>query len=176
MAAVLPLWVVACVYLLSEIAQNQWYTATYQRDLKRLSAFAFEPVKTLPSHDKKPILVPMPFNSVIEQSLFFYSPAEVPCFIVPYGWLTHSPHFAQILDRHKLCPFSTSLVQRRDVFFVMDEMWLVPLRTFYREHYALDVAFEPVVNTDATPRWRACHLHIFQARIGEEKRSISSNP
>lgn len=158
---------VSFVYHLGE---GVWYANAFNRRLKVMSRRIFEPVRTLLPPGHKPILIPLPYDSFLQQSVFFYPQIEkVPFFLVPsFGWLTHSPLFCQILDEHQLRPFSFSLVDRRDVFFLMERSqmeryWLGWLQTFYREHYGVEIRFDMVLNTDEMPEYRKCCLYLYQA-------------
>ncbi len=138
----------------------------------------FEPLRTLLPPGQKPILIPISFvaPTPLEECLFFHPFREnVPFFLVPYGWLTQSPLFRQTLDQHQLSPYSLSLVDRPDVFFSMDPGWLGPLRTFYREHYKLEVRFDLVLDTDQLPKYRDCRLRLYQAHV-EPGRSQLADP
>jgi hypothetical protein len=88
---------------------------------------------------------------------------------MPYGWITHSPLFNQILEEHHLRAYSLSLLDRPDVFFMMGKRWIQPLKIFYREHYGLDVRFDMILDTDRIPSLEDCHLHLYQAHASGEK-------
>jgi len=163
-------WVILYASFLFSLGEILWYANAQHRDLKGISRRIFEPVKALNSDGTKPLLIPMPVNSILEQCLTYrHSASLAPFYLVPYGWPTHSPLFRQILERHRLHPYSLSLVDRKDVFFLMEQTWLEPLRIFYREHYGLDIRFEMVLNTDAMPQYRNCRLYLYQAHsVGGE--------
>jgi hypothetical protein len=172
-----PVWAALYLFCLAEWAQNMWLANTINRSLERTSHKVFEPIRTLVSDQRTPIIIAMPLDSVLEQCLFFHpSGQKAPFFLVPYGWITHSPLFNQILERHRLRPYSLSLVDRTDVFFLMKERWLEPLRIFYREHYGLDVRFDMVLNTDEMPQFADCHLHLYQAHATGDKAPMGSAP
>jgi hypothetical protein len=156
---------VVCVSFTCDLGKSVWHANVTNRRLKVMSRTIFEPVRTLLPPGRKPILVPLPYDSYLEQSVFFHPQTKkIPFSMVPsYGWLTHSPLFRQILDEHQLRPYSLSLVDRRDVFFLMEKRWLEPLQTFYREHYGLEIRFDIVVNTDTMPEYRECRLYLYQA-------------
>jgi len=129
------------------------------------------------SDGTKPILItPWPLVSNLEMCLAYrHSASMAPFYLVPVAWLNHSPLFRQTLDRHRLNPYSLSLVDRKDVFFLMDKIWLEPLQVFYREHYGLVVQFDMVLNTDAVPLYTSVsglapkQLYLYQARsVGGE--------
>jgi hypothetical protein len=167
----LPVWAALYLFSLSELAQSLWSANSFNRNLKHISHKIFTPFNTLLPAQKTPLLIAMPLDSVLEQCLFFYPPAErAPFFLVPYGWITHSPLFSQILERHRLQPYSLSLVDRPEVFFLMKPKWLEPLRTFYREHYGLDVRFDMALNTDKMPQFEDCQIYLYQAHIVGGKR------
>ncbi|HTQ49131.1 MAG TPA: hypothetical protein VMJ12_00370, partial [Candidatus Acidoferrales bacterium] len=108
---------------------------------------------------------------------FFYPAGEnVPFSMVPSGWITHSPLFNQILERHHLHPYSLSLVDRPDVFFLMETRWLEPLRIFYHEHYGLNIRFDMVLDTDAMPQFKECQLHLYQAHVIGNKAPLVTVP
>jgi len=173
----IPIWAALYLFSLSKLAQNLWSANAFDRNLEHISHKIFRPIRTLMPAQKTPILIAMPLDSVLEQCLFFYPSAEkVPFFLVPYGWITHSPLFSQILERHRLRPYSLSLVDRQDVFFLMETRWLEPLRTFYREHYGLDIRFDMVLNTDGMPQYEDCRLHLYQAHTAGDKAPIGTAP
>jgi hypothetical protein len=64
-------------------------------------------------------------------------------------------------------------VDRRDVFFLMERKWLGPLRTFYREHYGLEIRFDMVLNTDEMPEYRECCLYLYQAHAVQPTTGVS---
>jgi hypothetical protein len=155
------------VSFMYDLGESVWYANATNRRLKVMSRTIFELVRTLLPTGHKPILVPLPYDSLLEQSVFFYPQTEkFPFSLVPsYGWLTHSPVFRQNLDEHQLRPYSLSLVDRRDVFFLMERRWIGPLQTFYREHYGLEIRFDMVLNTDEMPEYRDCCLYLYQAHV-----------
>jgi hypothetical protein len=161
--------VLGCVVLygsfICDLGESVWYANAFNRKLKVISRRIFEPVRTVLPPGHKPILVPLPYDSFLEQSIFFHPLTEkLPFFLVPsYGCLTHSPIFRQVLDQHRLHPYSLSLVDRRDVFLLMEKEWIGPLKTFYREHYGLEIRFDMVLNTDEMPEYGKCCLHLYQA-------------
>lgn len=166
----LPIWAALYLVSLSELAQSLWSANAFNRNLKEISHKIFTPFQRLLAAEKHPILIEMPLDSVLEQCLFFYPSAnQVPVSLVPYGWITQSPLFNQILDRYRLHPYSLSLVDRPDVFFLMKPYWIEPLRTFYREHYGLDIRFDIFLNTDEMPQFRECRIHLYQAHVNEAK-------
>jgi len=116
--------------------------------LKNRSASIFAPVQKLLPAGQKPIIVLLPCNSRLEFSLFFWTEKEPPFYCVPYGWLTHSPIFQKILEQHHLTPFSRSLLDRPDVFLLMQPSWIEPLTTFYWEHYKMRVRFDQVLTPE----------------------------
>jgi hypothetical protein len=158
------LWVGLYLSCLSSLAYNLWSANQNNRELKRVSHKILGPVRALLPDHKTPILIAMPLDSILEECLFFYPTAEKPpFFLVPYGWITHSPLFNEVLEQHHLRPYSLSLLDREDVFFLMRSEWLEPLVIFYREHYGLNVRFVACLNTDKMPQFEDCHLHLYQA-------------
>ena len=173
----IDIWVVLYLFCLAEWTLGMWSANTFNRNLEQISHKIHEPIRTLMPDQKTPILIAMPADSVLEQCIFFQSSAEKsPFFLVPYGWITHSPLFNQILERHRLRPYSLSLVDRQDVFFLMETKWLEPLWKFYYEHYGLDVRFDLVLNTDGMPQFEGCKLHLYQAHAVGEKAPIVTAP
>ncbi len=173
----ISIWAALYLFSLSELARSMGSANTFNRNLERISQKIFGPIRTLLPAQKAPILIAMPFDSVLEQCLFFHPSAEkVPFFLVPYGWITHSPIFNQILEQHHLRPYSLSLLDRPDVFFMMEARWLEPLRIFYHEHYGLDVRFDMVLNTDGLPPFDDCQLHLYQAHVTGDKAPIGMAP
>jgi hypothetical protein len=173
----IPVWAALYLFSLSELARSLWSANTFNRNLEHVSRRIFSPIRTLLPAQKTPLLIAMPWDSVLEQCLFFYPSAEkVPFFLVPYGWITHSPLFNQILEQHHLRPYSLSLVDQPDVFFLMEARWLKPLRIFYREHYGLDIRFDMVLNTDGMQEFEYCRLHLYQAHTTGNKAPIGTAP
>jgi hypothetical protein len=173
----IPIWAALYLFSLSELAQNMWLANAFNRNLERISHKILRPIRTLLPDQKTPLLIAMPSDSILEQCLFFYPSAEkAPFFLVPYGWITHSPLFSQILEQHHLRPYSLSLVDRQDVFFLMKARWLKPLRIFYREHYGLDIRFDMVLNTDGMPQFEDCQLYLLQAHAAGDKAPIRAEP
>jgi hypothetical protein len=170
-------WVILYLFSLSDLAQSLWSANASNRNLERISHKILGPIRTLMPVPKTPILIAMPFDSVLEQCIFFYPSGEkAPFFLVPYGWITHSPLFYQVLERHHLRPYSLSLVDRPDVFFMMEPRWLVPLRIYYHEHYGSDVRFDMVLNTDGMPQFKDCRLHLYQAHTDGDKAPLGATP
>jgi hypothetical protein len=171
------LWAGLYLTCLADLANSLWLANAGNRNLERVSHKILEPVRTLRPDQKTPILIALPCDSMLEQCTFFYPvSAKAPFFLVPYGWITHSPLFDQILDQHHLHPYSLSLVDREDIFFLMGAGWLEPLRIFYREHYGLDVRFDVCVNTDKMPQFKDCHLHLYQAHVVGAKTPVGARP
>lgn len=174
---IFPIWTALFLYNLSVMAKNLWAANASTRNLEHISHQIFAPIrKLLPDH-QTPILVAMPYDSIFEKCLFFYPSNEKPPFsMVPYGWITHSPIFKQVLERHRLVPYSTSLVDRPDVFFLMGSRWVKPLTIFYREHYDMAVRFDLIVNTDEIPECKDWMLQIYQARASGHKAQPGAAP
>jgi hypothetical protein len=163
-AILISIWATLYIFNLSELAHSLWSANALNRNLEHISHKILQPIRTLLPDDKTPLLIAMPFDSVLEECLFFYPPTEkIPFSLVPYGWITHSPLFNQILEQHHLHPYSLSLVDRPEIFFLMQRRWLEPLRIFYHEHYGLDIRFDTVLNTDEMPQFKDCQLHLYQA-------------
>jgi hypothetical protein len=169
LGALLPFWVVAYAYILSEINQNLLYRDACQRSLKMVSQKMPAAIRGLSAGTKFPTIILLPFNSILEQSPFFLPPQSQPrCALVPYGWLTHSPIFKQILQERSLEPYSTSILNRDDVFLLMDgARWIKPLQAFYKDHYSMTVWFDLVLDTDDNSEFRDCQLQLYKARIME---------
>jgi hypothetical protein len=173
----IPIWAALYLFTLSELTRNLWRANTRNRNLEHISHKILTPIRTLSPAQTTPILIAMPFDSVLEQCIFFYpSDEKVPFFLVPYGWITHSPLFNQILEQHHLRPYSLSLVDRPDVFFLMKAKWIKPLMIFYREHYGLDIRFDMVLNTDGMPQFEDCLLHLYQAHPVGDKAPTGTAP
>jgi hypothetical protein len=137
------------------------------REVKNVSRQIFRPIRAL-TPGRKPVLVMMPLDPVLEKCFFFWrTPTDPPCAVVPYGWLSHSPLFAEILHQNHLNPYSTSCVDNPAVFFVMEPRWIIPLKTFYEEHYRKEIRFDLVLNTDGMPSSKSCGLHVYRARFAE---------
>jgi len=169
--ALVGLWLAFYYWsLVRAVTENVRRTNSTNRDLKQISRRILQRVETLLPQGKHPVLIPLPFDSLLEQSLFYYpSPRHASFSLVPYGWLTHSPVYYQILAQNQLLPDPVSLVNRPDVFFLMERRWLEPLRVYYREHKGLDVLFEPVLNTDAVAQYRPDGHRIYRAHASPVK-------
>ena len=175
--AVIPIWIALYLLNLTELSQSLWSANTSNQKLEYISHKILRPIRTLLPAQKTPLLIPMPLNSLLEQCTFFYSSTEkTPFLLVPYGWITHSPLFNQILERNSLRPYSLSLVDRADVFFLMERRWLEPLRIFYREHYGLNVRFDMVLNTSETPPFKDCELFLYQAHAAVSNAPVEMSP
>jgi hypothetical protein len=172
-----PVWAVLCLFCLAQLADSLRTANAKDRDLEQVSHKILGPIRTLLPGPQTPTLIALPFDSVLERCLFFYPATEkIPFSLVPYGWITQSPLYNRILQQHQLRPYSLSLVKRPDVFFLMGTRWLEPLRTFYREHYGLNIRFDTVLNTDETPLFEDCQLHLYQAHIIGEPAPAGTAP
>jgi hypothetical protein len=160
------IWAVVYLFNLSQLAQSLWSANASNRDLERTSRKISQSIQTLLPGQPQPILIMMPADSVLERCLFFYPAAgRVSFSMVPSGWITHSPLFQQILKQHHLQPYSRSLIDRADIFFLMQLRWREPLKVFYREHYGLKIRIDMVLDTDALPQFQDCQLHLYQAHV-----------
>jgi hypothetical protein len=175
--AVMPIGIALYLLNMAELTQSLWSANASNQKLELISHKILRPINTLLPAPKTPLLIPMPFNSVLEQCIFFYPSTEkAPFFLVPYGWITHSPLFSQILERNGLRPYSLSLVDRPDVFFLMGGRWLEPLRIFYREHYGLNVRFDMVLDTSRIPPFEDCQLFLYQAHSAGSNAPVEMSP
>jgi hypothetical protein len=166
---------VGCVVLGGKLGRSVLTASSAHRELRRISAGIGDPIKKLLPDARNPILVPMPFDSVLEQCLFFQGPSASAGFsLLPYGWLSHSPLFREVLDLHGLRPYSRSLLDREEVFFLMETRWIGPLRTFYAEHYGENVTFVEVLNTDHVPGQEGYQLHLYRPRRELSDHRVSS--
>ncbi len=166
----LSAWAFFYLFNVSILASSLRWANTGNENLKYISQKIFTPIRTLLPVGKTPLLIALPQDSILEQSLFFYPSAEkVPFFVVPYGCITQSPLFGQILTRHHLDPYSLSVVNRPDTFFLMQPSWIAPLEIFYHEHYGLDVRFDAALNTDNMPQFEEFHIYLYRARIDAGK-------
>jgi hypothetical protein len=166
----LSVWAIFYLFNVSILADSLRSANTNNQNLKYISQKIFTPIRTLLPAGKTPLLIPLPQDSLLEQCLFFYPSAEkVPFFVVPYGYITQSPLFSQILERHHLDPYSLSVVSRPDIFFLMTPRWIEPLKMFYHEHYGLDIRFDTALNTDNMPQFEEFHIYLYQARIDNGK-------
>lgn len=164
---ILILIIVTCElgFISAKVAPQLAYLNSFNRRVKEISGQIFKPVQNL-LPGGKPILVAMPHDSMLELcSIFYPEVRKTPFFLVPQGWLMQSPIFFQMLEQHGLVPYSLSLLDRRDVFFLMEDRWLQPLKSFYLEHYGLEISFTQILNTDADPEYAHCYLHIYQAHV-----------
>jgi hypothetical protein len=160
-----PVCVVAFASLLLTWARGLSYENGSNCYLKaEISHKIFTLIQPLMPDGGKPFIIPVCFESPLEQCLVFSSSADKANFwLLPYGWLAHSPVFRQSLAQHRLRPFSLSLLDRSDVFFQVKPEWIERLRTYYREHYNTDIHFQLALNTDELPQYRDCQLHLYQA-------------
>jgi hypothetical protein len=166
MLVLVLIWAAAYLFNVSRLAESLWSANASNRDLERTSRKIIGSVRTLLPGQSQPLLIALPADSVLERSLIFHPAAQqVPFALVPCGWMTHSPLFSQILERHHLQPYSLSLVDRPDVFFLMQLRWREPLKIFYREHYGLKIRMDMVLDTDAMPQFEDCQLHLYQAHV-----------
>lgn len=157
---------------LSLLAQNLCFANAQNQNLKQISRQILKPVRSLMPAPQKPVLIALPNDSTLERCLFFYPPTQkIPFYFVPYGWITYSPIYSQILEQHHLHPFPLSLVDRPNIFFLMRLKWewLVPLKEFYREHFGLDIRFKMVLDTDNMSQYRDCQLYLYQAHFVRDK-------
>jgi hypothetical protein len=160
-----PLWVVLNAFLAVGMVRGLWAVNARHSGFRAVSRIVDAPIRDLAS-GKKLLLVAMPLDSVLEQSLAFYPASADRSFtILPYGWLSHSPIFSEILNANHLRPFSMSLVDNPGAFFLMRPDWLEPLQVFYQEHYHKQVRFDCVLNSDERPGYQACGLRLYQAHI-----------
>jgi hypothetical protein len=160
----LLVWAILYVFNLSMLADSLRSANTYNQNRKFISQKLVTPFRTLLPAGKKPILIELPDDLIFEEALFFYSSAEkeVPFFEVPWGSTTHSPIFNQVLDQHHLNPYSLSVVSRPDVFFLMQPKYIAPFKTFYREHYGLDIRFDVALKM---PQFEEFNIYLYQAHI-----------
>jgi hypothetical protein len=166
MLVLVLIWAFLYLLNLSKLAESLWSANAANRDLERTSRKIVGSIRTLLPGQDEPLLIALPADSVLEQCLMFCPPAEQVHFsMVPSGWMTHSPLFRQILERHHLRPYSLSLVDRPDVFFLMQLRWREPLKIFYREHYGLKIRMDMVLDTDVMPQFEDCQLRLYQAHV-----------
>jgi hypothetical protein len=160
----LSVWAIFYLFNLSMLADSLRSVNAYNQNRKYISQNLFVPFRTLLPAGKKPLLIELAGDSIFEESLFFYSSPEkkVPFFVVPYGWSTYSPYFNQVLEQHHLDPYSLSVVSRPDIFFLMKPIFIEPLKTFYREHYGLDIRFDTALKM---PQFEEFNIYLYQAHI-----------
>jgi hypothetical protein len=156
----LSVWAIFYLLNLSMLADSLRSANTYNQNRKYISQSVFAPFRTLLPAGKKPLLVELPGTSIVEEYLFF-GEKTVPFSIVPWGWSTHTPYFNQVLEQHHLDPYSLSVVSRPDIFFLMQPIFIEPLKTFYREHYGLDIRFDLALKT---PQFDF-DIYLYQAHI-----------
>jgi hypothetical protein len=170
-----PLWVVLNVFLVVGVVHSLWTMNARNRELRAVSRMVDAPLRELAS-GKKLLLVTMPLDSVFEQSLAFYPASRARSFtVLPYGWLSHSPIFSEILNANHLRPYSMSLVDNAGAFFLMQPHWLEPLQVFYQEHYHERIKFDCVLNSDEHPSYRACGFRLYQAHIASDRMADAAN-
>jgi hypothetical protein len=163
------------VWMLLGWMRALWYTNASAYYLKsevtpKLAKVIHEAVPST----ERPIFIPLFWDSPCVESLFFeWSTKRTPFSLAPYSWLPHSPIYVQVLASHRLPPSVLSLLDRSDVYFVLDESWLLPLQTFYREHHGLRVHLEPFVETDRLPGFTDCRLHLYKAQ--SERLNVSAH-
>ena len=71
-----PVWVTLYLFSLSELTRSLWSANAFNRNLERISHKILTPIRTLMPGQQKPLLIPMPLDSVLEQCIFFYPSAE----------------------------------------------------------------------------------------------------
>jgi hypothetical protein len=164
----IPVWAILYLFNLSMLADSLRSANTYNQNQKYISQSLFLPFRTLLPGGKKPLLIELPGTSIFEEHLFFYSSTEkkAPFFLVPWGWSTHTPYFNQVLEQHHLDPYSLSVVSRPDVFFLMQPTFIERLKIFYREHYGLDVRFDPVLKIS---QFQEFNIYLYKAHIDGRK-------
>ncbi len=111
----LPILVWGALYasILFNLGQCLWYADARHRELRQISQKLFDPIKALLPAGTKPILITLPHDAVWEQCLIYRDlGAAAPFDLLPYGWLTHSPLFREVLRRRGLKPYSLSVVDR----------------------------------------------------------------
>ena len=135
--ALIPLWAILYAVLLVAWTRDLWIMNGATVYLKNeVSPKIFDPLRSLLPAGKKPVIIPVSFNtpSQLEDCLFFHAAEDLPFTLLPYGWLIQSPLFHQTLNQHRLNPYSVSLVDRPDVFFSMGPTWVQPLRACLKTH------------------------------------------
>jgi hypothetical protein len=159
-----PLWLVLNLFFTTELIRSLGIVNARHRVVSDVSRQIVAPIKGL-SAGELPLLVVMPFDSLLEQTLGYYASSQSPSFsVVPYGWPTHSPIFTEILEANQLKPYSLAVVDQPHVFFLMEPRWVGPLETFYREHFKKSLIFTQVLNTDDSSSDNRLQLHVYKAR------------
>jgi hypothetical protein len=170
-----PLWAVLNAFLGVGLVRSLWAMDAGHRELRAVSRIVDAPIRDLAS-GRKLLLVTMPLDSVFEQSLAFYPASGDRSFtVLPYGWLSHSPIFSEILNANHLHPFSMSLVDNSGALFLMQPNWLEPLQVFYQEHYHKRVGFDCVLNSDEHTGYEAFGLRLYQAHIADDTKTDAAN-
>jgi hypothetical protein len=167
--AFLSVWAIFYLFNVSMLAESLRSANNDHQYLRYyVSQIIFTPIRRLLPAGKTPLLIALPADSVLEQSLFFHPSREkVPFAMVPYGWPSQSPLFNQVLELHHLDPYSLSVVSRPDTYFLMTPMWIGQLKMLYYEHYGLQIRFDMVINTDDMPLFNDCHIYLYRARLDE---------
>jgi len=163
-AAAVPIWIMLYVSGLASWTRCLSYTNGSNYYLKtELAPKIMQLVRASSPPNKSPVIIPVLWDAPLVQSLYFHAvPGEIPLSLLPYSWLPHSPLYIESLERHHLRPYALSLLNRPEVFFLMDGGWIGPLQTFYRQHLALSVSFERVLDTDEMPQSAGCRLHLYR--------------
>lgn len=153
-----------CVLLAGKIGLNLHQSNQANRRLKEQSMELFAFAARLPSSSAKPVIVVLPYDSLFERSLVYLNGNQAAFAVVPYGWLSHSPLFQEVLAEHRLLPYSTSLLDRQNIVFLMEERWIGPLKTFYREHYRIALALEEIRPPVSPPSLQNCTSKFYRAQ------------
>lgn len=156
----------AVLYLpsLFHFSQGWYYGDLANRRLRVASRTIFQPLSRLTPPGQKPLLIAMPTDSLLEMCLAYLPASDPPFYLVPNGWLTHSPIFQEVLHQHHLEPYSLSLLDRPGVFFRMEPSWQPLLETFYGEHYDCHLRFESALHADPGLQDGNCWSHLYSAR------------
>src|SRR5262249_17738622 len=96
-----------------QLSRSLYRANAFNQGLQTVSRQICEPIRALSPAGRRAILIALPYDSRLEQALFFHHDEDqLPFSLVPYGWLAHSPLFHEILSRHGLYPYSLSLLDR----------------------------------------------------------------
>jgi hypothetical protein len=144
--------------------EGWWYENSFNRQVRAASSSIFQPLVFLGKSNPKQVLIVMPQESALDYCLTFLPPSTFfPFKLIPFGWPTHSPIFKRAIEQEHLRPYSTSLLERRDVLFLMSDQWKVPLQTFYQEHYQREIGFDLVLSIDRIPKYPGHALQFYRA-------------
>jgi hypothetical protein len=166
--ALLLVWFAALAFFTIDLLQNFHSMEKNHRQIKKVSEDFPKVFEQNWQGDSKPILVPLPQMSRLEESLFFVpAGTKMPFDLLPASWTTHSPVFYHFLKQHDLGSLSKDLVDCPNVLFLMQDPWKEILQTFYKEHYGWNIDFDLIISGDkwVRPGKKPRLHHAYKAKV-----------